>query len=193
MNFKNASLRYLTQAKERILEASEESLIYAALDLRMAVEARLHQYTEANRHVLKTKEWRISTLSRELEKAFKQRDQTAEIGIYLKDEIILVEKFFYTPVSKSLQRLAGKLGNYLHYGKNSNFEELKSLLLLMADQIELANKGSLLGAPMLNTKTKQVHMSIEEVNLVKAEALIELLQGKSEFILNVNYHKEYPE
>jgi len=195
MTYRNQSLKYLHRAKLKLSENLDDSFIYAALDLRMAIEARLQQYAEANKEITKSnlKEWRVSNISKELENAFNQRDKIAEVSIFYPEESKPVYSFFYTPVSKSLQSMAGKLGDFLHYGKNQNIEQCKALLLKIIPEVELANKGTLLGVPMLNTKTGQLEMKIEPESIEEADNFTENLNSGKVITLRVNYHEAYPQ
>lgn len=154
---------YLQRARQLLDESKKLCLFHAAFELRCGVEAQLKEYLDAQKHISKkTKShWEIPKPSKGVKKAF-GINKPVEIEIRDKVSGELYGKFLYTPVSKELIKLEGKLGNYLHNMKKfkpANDEWWKSFrdeLERTYTLLERATEGSLLGPPLLDSKTQQV-------------------------------------
>lgn len=77
MTYFTSSTDYLDRMKALLDEGSEASLIYAALELRCGVEARLREYIETIGHIPKAqkKEWAVAKLGRSIETAYRSGDK----------------------------------------------------------------------------------------------------------------------
>jgi hypothetical protein len=102
--------------------------------------------------------------------------------IFNKDSKDVILCLNYTPVTSRLQKAGAKLGNYLHamkkYKKAENpfWQKFKKELRDTADQLQVANKGNLLGPPLMHKETGQIQMAInvnrdrEEIIQIFSEA-----------------------
>lgn len=105
---------YLARAQELRKRNDKASLIYAALELRCGVEARLQAYVSVARGVSKrqAEEWRIKNLVRTLEGAFGLGDSMLLVFVTMGDGRAC--QFIYAPVTSRLQEIAQRCGDCLH-------------------------------------------------------------------------------
>ena len=104
---------YLERARSRISDATPESLFYAALELRCFVEARQHQYLNAQKKYARSvaKAWETSKQGRQLEKIFDpSRIQHLK---YMFDDGTNYD-FYYMPVTVALRNGAERLSDLIH-------------------------------------------------------------------------------
>ena len=100
-------------------EGTEEALTYAALELRCEVEARLKEYIETIEHIPKSqrKEWAVAKLGRSIESAYRTGDKMMLFTIRLPEESSEFQ-LLYTPVTKRLQDIANRLGDFPHASRH---------------------------------------------------------------------------
>ena len=112
-----SSRAFLARAKQRASEGTLDDLLHAALDLRLGIEARLHEYHDAAEEVatLKKRGWQVSGLERGINRAYQLGDKIASLEIQDPTSKEVRERFLYTPVSKRTRQIAERLGDYLHY------------------------------------------------------------------------------
>lgn len=155
---------YIERIGTRLREQKPESLLYAALELRSAVEGRMKYYLAPLEHIPKAQrnEWSVAKLGKSLNKIFQLDDHLALITIYLPESS---EHFTlrYVPVSTRLQRIASRLGDWLHFSggraeEGAWWSELQDLLEEGILWLEYASSSDLQGLPLLNSKTKQISM-----------------------------------
>jgi len=166
------SFCFLERARKQIKlfdEGIPESLFYAALELRMGIEARLFEYIEASLRVNKRPLKRITDYS--ATKLLKRLSQIDPNAIDHLTMIITIEgsghgsALEYTPVTKKLASFHGMLGEILHFKffrnnkywyyikrlslkhKNKSLLDYRDFLKECAIELEKANKGILLSPP----------------------------------------------
>ena len=134
-------------------------MFYAALELRAGIEARLREYLEHALDVPKKekREWAIAKLGLSVDRAF-QFDRVARVDIRERTNGKLLLRVFYTPVSKELRTLGGRLGDYLHVnvyrGPNDLWwGEFRTTVEIGCHLLEEAVAGDLLTQPLRNRKT----------------------------------------
>lgn len=142
---------------------------YAAFELRSGIEARMREYLEVWDHISKKKKkgWRIADMGRSLEQAFKTGDKVVRWAVHEKASDDLILCFYYTPVSSALKKAGKELGSLLHSMKV--YRELKDPFWLklqnrledIYSQLNTANKGGLLGPPLVKLGTSKVDMKLE--------------------------------
>ena len=111
------SRAFLARAKQRAAEETLDDLLHAALDLRLGIEARLHEYHDAAEEVatLKKRGWQVSGLERGINRAYQLGDKIASLEIQDPTSKEVREQFLYTPVSRRTRQIAERLGDFLHY------------------------------------------------------------------------------
>ena len=185
--------------KARMDEGTEEALIYAALELRCGVEARLKEYIETIEHIPKSqkKEWAVAKLGRSIESAYRTGDKMMVFTIRLSEDSTEFQ-LLYTPVTKRLQDIANRLGDFLHASRqelvsDSNWwKELRSLLNEAFPLLKLANAGQLIGLPLLHRPTGTMNMrAVFEGEEDRSALLSRLAQGETH-IISVQYIDPIP-
>lgn len=161
---------YLERAKANLQKGVQQYLFYAAFELRCGVESRMQEYLNAWPHIPKRQktDWEIGKLGKAVEKHFILRDQYQEWSVVDLETGQIRVVLYYTPVTKALRINAGKLGNYLH---SPNIDESRSVwwtefrLLLdeMANQLETAVTGTLLGPAMHRSGSTIMNLISEAV------------------------------
>ena len=101
---------YLRRARERVDEQSQESLFYAAFELRAGIEARLRQYlqTEKDRQKRRKRGWTVSKLGKESERAFRTGDAIRQLTVTDLESSTICFRALYTPVTKKLRKMGEK-------------------------------------------------------------------------------------
>lgn len=109
-----AAVSYLARAQALCKSDEKASLIYAALELRCGVEARLQAHASVATGVSKRQanEWEIKKLARTLEQAFGLGDSMLLVLLTMEDGRAC--QFIYAPVSSRLQEIGKRCGDYLH-------------------------------------------------------------------------------
>jgi len=169
MSYKIGSRDYLSRARERLDENKPESLFYAALELRFGIEARLKKYLDANIELSKKKKngWQIAVLGKNVENVFKQSNKLVRFKIYDEHQKKELGELLYTPVSKKLIKDGEKIGKLLHSNRHFETQDLdwssktKDFLEAVYRELELANKGTLLGPPLYSPRLDKVDLNIE--------------------------------
>lgn len=162
------SICFLERARKQLKcfdDGIPESLFYAALELRMGIEARLFEYIEASRRTKKKSvkpitDFQATKLLKELSKIDpKTADkQTLIFAIEGSGQGTSLE---YTPVTKELASDHGKLGEILHFNffknkkhwyfkerlkkknKKESLLDYRDFLYKVAGELEEANRGNL--------------------------------------------------
>lgn len=199
IEYKISSRDYLLRAQSRLAECTRKSLFYAAFELRCGIETRMREYLAAWDHISKKKKngWSITELGRSVEKAFKIGDKIIRLEFREIDTGNIILIFYHTPVSNSLKKSGERLGNYLHamkvYKKVDDpfWENLHSELQYIARELEIVNKGTLLGPPLFKRGTGKGGMNLELSTGDDAEELIKLFRNKK-FRVNVSYIDSFP-
>ena len=111
MAYSVAVSAYLERIEGLLADKTEANLLYAAVELRCGVEARMKEYLEPLEHIPKSqkKEWAIAKLGLSIENAFRTGDKIMIFTVRsprLDAECTLM----YIPVSSRLQEIACRLG-----------------------------------------------------------------------------------
>ena len=160
---------YLRRARERLDEQRQESLFYAAFELRAGIEARLQQYLEAHKDLQKRRKrgWRVSKLGKEAERAFRTGDMVRRLTITDLETGAVSFVGFYTPVTKKLRKMAERLGELLHCAKGLDddddewWERTRHVAEEVYRELATACAGTILGPPMYHAGTRRAHMYTE--------------------------------
>lgn len=202
MEYGTHSRDYLARARKLLDEGSFESLFYAAFELRCGIEARLHQYDEALGNITRNKKggWRIVKLAKNIEKVFRTGDKIARVDFCDSATESVRCSLYYTPVNKDLRAMAGQIGNLLHFLKEYKapeshwWDETRNFLKLVYKELSKANKGTLLGVPLLHHETRRVHLEMELRQGENVEDQINAIGaiGKR-LLISVDYLDDLPE
>lgn len=189
---------YLERARARIAEGSDEALLYAALELRCGIEARLSEYLEAQTHIsekLRTG-WQIAAMAKNLQKAFDIGEKFLLVRVVDATTLEELTFFLYTPVTKKTQALAGALGEFLHapQGKRDDawWQRVKACVIDAAAGLENATRGNLLGVPLMRPGTSSFSIRAEswERNDPRPQILDSLKTAERPFKIEVRYFDE---
>lgn len=139
-----SAISYLARAKELRQSKERTSLIYAALELRCGVEARLREHATATSSVSKGRaaQWKIKELEKTVDNAFGLGDSMLMIHLRMNDGRACA--FVYAPVTARLSDIAMRCGDYLHAMRLDKvlaagfWEELSALLQEGCNLLELA-------------------------------------------------------
>jgi len=150
------------------------SLFYAALELRMGVEARLQAYAHANSEVVASlkRGWQIQKLAQGLDKVFKRARDVVQLTYQIPGQTEPFMVLRYTPVTSRLTKIAEKLGDYLHYRAHrvtrddAWWEDFRLLVVEGHELLAMATSGELLGPPLWYPKTGPIQVVGERQNAV---------------------------
>jgi hypothetical protein len=145
-----SAVSYLARAKQLLKSADKASLMYAALELRCGVEARLKEHAAVAVGISKTQmgHYEIRKLSKTVQEAFGLGDRFLLVFLQLVDGRI--GQFTYAPVTTQLQNIAARLGEYLHAVPHEKavavgfWTELQSMLTEGCGLLELACSSEVL-------------------------------------------------
>lgn len=149
MNRPTTSADYLERAEKLLQQPDASSLVYAALELRCGVEARMKEYALHSNAISKkqSRDWVIAKLARTIDSAFRLGDTMLILSVNLKSGG--VARFLYTPVSSRLQEIAKRCGDYLHARQvqeeqtQEHWDELRKMLLEGCCLLSFACSGEL--------------------------------------------------
>jgi hypothetical protein len=161
---------YLERARANLQKDDRQYLFYAAFELRCGVESRMQEYLCAWPHIPEKQkaDWEIGKLGKAVEKHFILRDQYQEWSVVDQQTGQIRAVLYYTPVTKLLRINAGKLGNYLHSpsfdgDRSVWWADFRLLLAEMANQLETAVTGTLLGPAMHSSGLTNINLISEVV------------------------------
>lgn len=183
---------YLERARKQFGKNTNETLIYAILELRCAIEARLQEILDPHSHVSNNekREYKMKKLSRVLAEKICDPDTGTEVTVVLGRRKIVLR---YIPVSSSLRSFAQRAGDYLHTPKRpldvKSWKALRSEVKTVIKNLEENLIGNLLG-PILIAKNGMAHMNIELIDNARAmSAMKKAAQKKEKFVIDVSYFK----
>ena len=145
------------------------SLFYAALELRMGIEARIREYLDAtiksrSKSYPKIKDHAATKLLNRLKEIEPDAENWA-IVTFTMGKTGPQSKLVYTPVTQKLAKMHGRIGELLHFNvfKNSpdwfynqrlndigsrSLLDIRDYLVNVADELKQANRGTLLIHPI---------------------------------------------
>lgn len=150
MDYSCRSIDYLERTERLRKQEDTASLMYAALELRCGIEARLKEYATNVIGISKTqaREWEITKLGRTLESSYGLGDAMLLIFITLSSG--QTGQFLYAPVSAQLRKIGKMAGDYLHVpqpdaaSKGEYWNRLSSMLHEGCGLLRLACSGEVL-------------------------------------------------
>lgn len=166
-----SSRGYLHRARGLLDDGRVESLFYAAFELRCGIEARLHEYLDAQAHIAEQERngWRVEKLSAGLKRAFQGEAGVVELRVIDRDTEGELLVLYYTPVDPALRSASQALDVLLHAARKGREEDdpwwgkKREQLENTFARLEEANKGTLLGPPLMHKKTGRINVKIEIV------------------------------
>lgn len=187
---------YLRRARARLADGSQESLFYAAFELRTGIESRMHEYLEAREDIAKRKKhgYQIAKLAKGLESVFAADEKVVEVKVAgrKKEELLAV---YFTPVRASLRKHAERLGDLLHnqpFREDTNawWVEQRQYLETVATELAFATSGTLMGPPLIERRTR--NMSFVIATDPSEDSGSHLTQIGARVTLYVNYLDDLP-
>lgn len=156
-SYSTKSIGYLARAREMLDVRDNQSLFYAAFELRCGIEARLKEYFDAQAETTKKKRkgWEIDKLAKQVEDVFQIGNRHLDIVIfdaYTKETIASAK---YTAVTPELQKMGQRLGDYLHSQDQNKindpeyWKKMKGLLEMTYQELGFATSGTLLAPPLV--------------------------------------------
>src|SRR5437899_11958523 len=188
---------FLARARRRAAESAPEALLYSALELRLGIEARFHEYLDAAEEVatLKKRGWQVSQLAKHIERAFKMSDKIVSFEVLGEEGQPSRRTFLYTPVPRRARQVAVRLGHYLHFTPRFTprnevwWQGLRDLVEEGIRGLELATAGTLLAPPLLNKRTREGMILAEVPDGMSFEMVKTALGQPGETIhVRVDYH-----
>lgn len=201
MVYNIASRDYLERARAQLDKATADSLFYAAFELRCGIESRMREYLEAWDHISrKVKQgWRIAKLAKNIEKVFKTGDRVVEVVIKNSEAEPPLYVFYYTPVSPKLKKMGEKIGDLMHAMKrfipqtDQWWKETRDFLEQVYSELRKADRGTLLGPPLIDKKTGHINMHTMVKRDEKVEDIIKSMPLNKEIIFGIRYLEDIPE
>lgn len=181
-----------------IQRGNRECLFYAALEFRLGIETRIKEYLEAQDHIAEGKKrgWRVANLARNMDQAFKCRESIVQVSVFDQEKKKQLSVHYFTPVSRDLEKKVGPLGRYLHVDAkplvrdDSWWCDFKALLDTVDRTLKISVSGDLLGPPLLNRNTNEVHMNVTATKSDVQHALrTDMVLGRA-CVLKVDYLSE---
>lgn len=160
---------YLKRCKERRDSGSLQDLLYAALELRMGVEARLVETVQAidGLTVAQRRQWKVVHLAKTLQAVnWSNGDDILVMLCHLREPDETLE-LHYFPVTSRLTEIVGRLGDFLHRNERivsdqtAVHRELSALVRDGYGQLLMANSGELLGLPQIDPKTGSLNVILK--------------------------------
>ncbi len=195
------SQTYLERARLQLDNQSHEGIFYAAFELRCGIEARMQEYMEGHGHIAKRKkeEWKLGNLDKTILKYFGDPNRITQVII--SQRIKPHEKFiaYYTPVTPELIKLGQRLGDLLHRQKkfilpeDAFWTKSRGVLEKAYNLLEISNRGTLMGPPIWNKKTKTANIIAVVSCSKELEIYKNIIQEGKLIDVNIKHLKNFPE
>lgn len=177
-----------------------EQLFYAAFEIRCGVEARLQDYLEVRDEVAKKLKsgWEIAKMAAGLERVFESGDTIAQLAYENEKTGEVAYSLFYTPVTKRLQEVTGRLGGFLHAKQKLHADgdpywtDFRVLLEEAREGLATSTTGTLLGMPLL-APGGRLKLFIEAQPDDPRTALIGSRKAGDELAVRISYHDVLPD
>ena len=184
------------RAASLISSGESANLFYAALEIRMGVEARLQSYVLARSETSAAvkKGWKIQDLAKGLEKAFKGSKDVVQLSYSHTRDDPPFAVFRYTPVTAELQKIAQRLGDYLHYREvkverdDSWWAQFRQIVKRGQELLSLCASGQLMGPPLWYPRTGEIKLNVEfTAGDPGIEQMLQLAKTRQELMIEVTY------
>src|SRR5665213_3202075 len=149
---RTSAREHLARARQLREHGTPHELLYAALELRFAIEARLIEYTVADGDSMSfAGPWQVGHLKRGLDHRHTRLEKPIAVTFYdpTTNKPVVCE---YTPVTEKLSKLAQKLGAFLHasatnWKQPNPTRKLADLVDQAIQGLALATRGTFLQPP----------------------------------------------
>jgi len=188
---------FVARAEELLATGKKANLFYAALEVRMGIEARLQTYVHAHEEISRQVRngWKISELSKTLERSGKWATLVSEVEVISQGTGGSLSKLHYVPVSAELRQIGARLGDFLHYreGPVTRDESWWARLLETVERgvrdLRVCAQATLLGPPLVNkADASKVDLKMEfHPDDPRFAALSALAEGNARITLKVSY------
>lgn len=193
----------LSRASEHLASDDRIRLFYAALELRLGVEARLHDYRDAAERAatLKRRGWKIADLAKDLDRVFRTGDKGVVFRVYAEEREGHYKAFIFTPVRRQTRQLAERLGDYLHFTSRTRInddewvQEFRDVLKGVATGLAFATTGMLLAPPLVTSGNgkKKITAITEVSGDAEAGEVLAVIGGVGGKVrIDVKYFDELP-
>jgi hypothetical protein len=188
---------FVERAENLLARGKKADLLYAALEVRMGIEARLQSYVHAHKDISKKIKngWEIKRLAKALDEKGSWTQRVCEIELLFQVDGSSMAKLYFIPISSELKAIGAQLGDFLHYRESSVsrnaawWERLRTTLDDGIRELRVCAQANFLGPPLFRKDDPNtVDMKIEfHPDDPRHSLLLDLSQKKSEFTLKVNY------
>ena len=192
------SRHYQIRARRLLDKKSPEALFHAAFELRAGIEARMQEYLSAHEHVPKrhARQWRISKLGGNIERAFRMGDKIASFTVYDENTGLKLTTLYYTPVTSKLRKMGERLGDYLHAIRKRPtdkwWNQTRAYLEAVYRELETSNTGTLLGPPLRLRGSSGFTTSVELPEGEESALIRQLFAPGAKRKLKIDYLDELP-
>ena len=186
---------FLRRAENLLALKTAAGLLYAALEIRMGVEARLKSYVEANDDIARKIKngWQIQKLARSLQEV-QDTATVVHITYTLRRPGSPRVTLRFAPVSGQLQKMAEQLGDHLHFRDASTAErqvrwsKLEALVNEVMPYLKIAASSDLLAPPILDPASSRLELKLEfHVHDPRMALLEQLFATQEPFVTAVEY------
>ncbi|MDP3610189.1 MAG: hypothetical protein Q8R74_14060 [Methylophilus sp.] len=191
------SIKFAARARELFESDSRANHLYAALELRLGIEARTQTYIQTNDQISKEIKngYHAGKLTKALKATHSDGKFVAKISFQIdSDKQIVRSSYHFIPLSENLLGIYNKLGDFLHYKENGHsfedawWDKLKLLLNSGIRDLEVCSNGGLLGVPIWQKSTGQINVKLELASEdPRYEIIKNLAISKESHIVNVEY------
>lgn len=160
---------YLKRCKQLRDAGGLQDLLYAALELRMGVEARLAESVLAvdGLSAAQRRQWKVVHLANTLQSVKWSNGDDMLIMVYHLEDPAETFQLNYFPVSKRLTEIVGRLGDFLHRNERivsdqeAVHRELTTLVREGYGDLKLAAASDMLGLPQIDPSTGQLNLILK--------------------------------
>lgn len=196
-NYLTMTSSFVARAEDLVACGNKADLLYAALEVRMGIEARLQSYVHAHKDISKKIKngWEIKKLSRALDEKGNWTQRVCEVEFLSQVDGSSMAKLYFIPISSELKAIGAQLGDFLHYREGSVrrnaawWENLKMTLDRGIRELRVCAQANFLGPPLFRKDDPNtVDMKMEfHPDDPRHSLLMDLSQAKSELTFKVNY------
>ncbi|WP_326538484.1 hypothetical protein [Pseudorhodoferax sp.] len=181
---------YLKRCKQLRDAGGLQDLLYAALELRMGVEARLAESVLAVEGLspAQRRQWKVVHLASTLQSVKWSNGDDILVMLYHLEDPAETFQLNYFPVSKRLTETVGRLGDYLHRNERivadpaAVHSELTTLVREGYGDLLMAGSSEMLGLPQLDPSNGTLNVILKFPDGdPRASALHSALQGKRKY------------
>lgn len=167
-NYPTRIEEFAGRARELLSSGTRAGLLYAALELRLGIEARTQAYIQANDQISNElkKDYHAGKLTKALKATHSDGKYVARVEMLVADDKPPICSYSFIPLSGRLQEVYNLLGGYLHYKEQGPsftdpwWDSLKELLERGTVDLEICSKGELLGVPLWRQSTGELNIKI---------------------------------